>query len=230
MKTIGLIGGMSWESTSHYYSAINREVNRRMGAFHSAKIVMVSVDFAEVEHLQRANNWQAAGNLLAHAALQLQAAGADCIVICTNTMHKVAPQIECAVNIPLLHIADATGRALVAKGMDHVALLGTAFTMAQDFYKQRLADNFPLKVTVPNASEQEIIHNIIYQELCKGIIADTSRSAYLTIMNRLQADGAQAIILGCTEIGLLVTREHTQIPLFDTTLIHSMAAVDFALS
>lgn len=230
MKTIGLIGGMSWESTSHYYATINREINRRLGGFHSAKIVLVSVDFADIENLQSAGNWQAAGNLLAHAALQLQAAGADCIVICTNTMHKVASQIELAVKIPLLHIADATGKALVTKQIKQVALLGTAFTMSQDFYKQRLADNFPLSVSVPNAKDQETIHHIIYQELCKGVITEASRETYITIMNKLHQQGAQAIILGCTEIGLLVSADHTSIPLFDTTLVHSLAAVDFALS
>ncbi|MDN3640472.1 aspartate/glutamate racemase family protein [Simiduia curdlanivorans] len=230
MKTIGLIGGMSWESTSHYYATINREINRRLGGFHSAKILLVSVDFADIENLQSAGNWQAAGNLLAHAALQLQAAGAECIVICTNTMHKVASQIELAVKIPLLHIADATGRALVAKQIKQVALLGTAFTMSQDFYKRRLADNFPLSVSVPNAEDQEAIHHIIYQELCQGVITEASRETYITIMNKLHQQGAQAIILGCTEIGLLVSADHTSIPLFDTTLIHSLAAVDFALS
>ena len=230
MKTIGLIGGMSWESTSHYYSAINREVNRQLGGFHSAKIVMVSVDFAEIERLQSDGNWHAAGQLLAHAGLQLQAAGADFLLICTNTMHKVAEQVENAVNIPLLHIADATGELLVQKGLSKVALLGTAFTMSQDFYKQRLINSFALDVIVPNSEAQKLIHDIIYQELCKGIISKQSRNTYLAIINELHQQGAEGIILGCTEIGLLISNDNTTTPLFDTTVIHSFAAVQFALN
>ena len=231
MKTIGLIGGMSWESTIPYYRTINETVKQRLGGLHSAKIVLYSVDFHEIEQLQRSGDWQRAGELLAQAAQSLARAGADCIVLCTNTMHKVAPQIEAAVGIPLLHIADATGQAIRRAGLNKVALLGTRFTMEQDFYKQRLSERHAIDVVVPNEMEREVVHRVIYQELCLGQIQLESRAAYRRIMQRLvEQEAAQAIILGCTEISLLVDQSDASVPLFDTTAIHAQAAAEFALS
>ena len=231
MKTIGLIGGMSWESTIPYYRTINETVKQRLGGLHSAKIVLYSVDFHEIEQLQRSGDWQRAGELLAQAAQSLARAGADCIVLCTNTMHKVAPQIEAAVGIPLLHIADATGQAIRRAGLNKVALLGTRFTMEQDFYKQRLSERHAIDVVVPNEMEREVVHRVIYQELCLGQIQSESRAAYRRIMQRLvEQEAAQAIILGCTEISLLVDQSDASVPLFDTTAIHAQAAAEFALS
>ena len=231
MKTIGLIGGMSWESTIPYYRTINETVKQRLGGLHSAKIVLYSVDFHEIEQLQRSGDWQRAGELLAQAAQTLARAGADCIVLCTNTMHKVAPQIEAAVGIPLLHIADATGQAIRRAGLNKVALLGTRFTMEQDFYKQRLSERHAIDVDVPNEMEREVVHRVIYQELCLGQIQLESRAAYRRIMQRLvEQEAAQAIILGCTEISLLVDQSDASVPLFDTTAIHAQAAAEFALS
>ena len=231
MKTIGLIGGMSWESTIPYYRTINETVKQRLGGLHSAKIVLYSVDFHEIEQLQRSGDWQCAGELLAQAAQTLARAGADCIVLCTNTMHKVAPQIEAAVGIPLLHIADATGQAIRRAGLNKVALLGTRFTMEQDFYKQRLSERHAIDVVVPNEMEREVVHRVIYQELCLGQIQPESRAAYCRIMQRLvEQEAAQAIILGCTEISLLVDQSDASVPLFDTTAIHAQAAAEFALS
>lgn len=231
MKTIGLIGGMSWESTIPYYRTINETVKQRLGGLHSAKIVLYSVDFHEIEQLQRSGDWQRAGELLAQAAQTLARAGADCIVLCTNTMHKVAPQIEAAVGIPLLHIADATGQAIRRAGLNKVALLGTRFTMEQDFYKQRLSERHAIDVVVPNEMEREVVHRVIYQELCLGQIQLESRAAYRRIMQRLvEQEAAQAIILGCTEISLLVDQSDASVPLFDTTAIHAQAAAEFALS
>lgn len=231
MKTIGLIGGMSWESTIPYYRTINETVKQRLGGLHSAKIVLYSVDFHEIEQLQRSGDWQCAGELLAQAAQTLARAGADCIVLCTNTMHKVAPQIEAAVGIPLLHIADATGQAIRRAGLNKVALLGTRFTMEQDFYKQRLSERHAIDVAVPNEMEREVVHRVIYQELCLGQIQPESRAAYCRIMQRLvEQEAAQAIILGCTEISLLVDQSDASVPLFDTTAIHAQAAAEFAFS
>ena len=231
MKTIGLIGGMSWESTIPYYRTINETVKQRLGGLHSAKIVLYSVDFHEIEQLQRSGDWQRAGELLAQAAQTLARAGADCIVLCTNTMHKVAPQIEAAVGIPLLHIADATGQAIRRAGLNKVALLGTRFTMEQDFYKQRLSERHAIDVVVPNEMEREVVHRVIYQELCLGQIQLESRAAYRRIMQRLvEQEAAQAIILGCTEISLLVDQSDASVPLFDTTAIHAQAAAEFAFS
>ena len=231
MKTIGLIGGMSWESTIPYYRTINETVKQRLGGLHSAKIVLYSVDFHEIEQLQRSGDWQRAGELLAQAAQTLARAGADCIVLCTNTMHKVAPQIEAAVGIPLLHIADATGQAIRRAGLNKVALLGTRFTMEQDFYKQRLSERHAIDVVVPNEMEREVVHRVIYQELCLGQIQSESRAAYRRIMQRLvEQEAAQAIILGCTEISLLVDQSDASVPLFDTTAIHAQAAAEFAFS
>lgn len=229
MKTIGLLGGMSWESTATYYRLINEGVKESLGGLHSAKIAMVSVDFADIEALQMAGNWDEAGRQLALAANQIEAAGADFIVICTNTMHKVAPAIMDSVSIPLLHIADATAADINARGYSKVALLGTAFTMEQDFYKGRLKDKFGIEVITPGASDRKIIHDVIYDELCLGTIKDTSRAEYLRIVDSLNQQGTEAIILGCTEIGLLITPEHTDVPLLDTTIIHAEAAVRHAV-
>lgn len=230
MKTLGLIGGMSWESTLPYYRHINEGVKNRLGGLHSAKLVLYSVDFAEVERLQSTGQWSAAGALLAQAAQALQAAGAQGVVLCTNTMHKVADAIEAAVNLPLLHIADATAQAIVAAGCTRVGLLGTRFTMEQDFYKARLADRFGLDVLVPSASQRDDVHRIIYEELCLGQVHATSRRAYRKVMADLVAQGAQAIVLGCTEIGLLVSAADSEVPLFDTMALHAQAAVDWMLS
>jgi aspartate racemase len=226
MKTIGLIGGMSWESTTSYYQLINQGIKQRLGGLHSAKLVMVSVDFAEIEALQHQGDWQKTADILSAAAKSLEAAGADFFLICTNTMHKVAEQVSGAVSIPLLHIADATGAHIVANNKHTIGLLGTKFTMQQGFYKDRLTDKFSINVLVPSEAEQEIIHHVIYQELCLGIIDKKSRSQYLDIIKNLTQRGAQGIILGCTEIGLLVDNNHTDSELFDTTLVHALAAVE----
>jgi len=228
MKTIGLIGGMSWESTVGYYQAINQGVKQRLGGFHSAKIAMISLDFAEIEKLQQVGDWDGASNILGLAARQLQAAGADGLVICTNTMHKVAEQVQSSVDIPLLHIADATAQVLKNDGVQRVGLLGTAFTMQQDFYKGRLIDH-GLNVVIPSADGCELIHHVIYQELCLGVINENSRKQYQRVIAELAEEGAQAVILGCTEIGLLVQQSHTSIALYDTTVIHAQAAVNFML-
>lgn len=229
MKTIGLLGGMSWESTELYYRWINEDIKKRLGGLHSARIAMVSVDFEEIEKLQHQNQWDEAGAVLAKAAQQVEAAGADFLLICTNTMHKVAPQIERAINIPILHLADATAERISAAGMKKVGLLGTNFTMEQQFYKGRLVDKHGLNVIVPSAPERQIVHQIIYDELCLGIVKEESRQAYLRIMQQMHKEGAEGIIEGCTEIVMLVQQAHTDIPLFDTTAIHAEAAVAKAL-
>ncbi len=229
MKTLGLIGGMSWESTQTYYQLLNTQVKQRLGGLNSAKLVLYSVNFAEIEKLQREGEWKQAAKILSRAALSLQTAGAEAIVICTNTMHKVAGDIEQVISIPLLHIADATAKALKQANIDKVALLGTAFTMEQDFYKQRLTDQ-AITVVVPDEEQRKQIHKIIYDELCQGKILPESRQIYLDIISDLKSRGAQGVILGCTEIGLLVSDEHTDVPLFDTTLIHATSAVDWSLS
>lgn len=229
MKTIGLIGGMSWESSIEYYRIINQATRERLGGLHSARSLMLSVDFAEIEALQHQGRWDEAGQVLAGTALQLQNGGADCIVLCTNTMHKVAGQIQAAVSIPLLHIADATARQVRAAGLERVGLLGTRFTMEQDFYKGRLVDNFGLQVELPDAAGRELVHRVIYEELVLGQIRADSRAGYAKVIAGLVERGAQGIILGCTEIGLLVGPSESPVPLFDTTLIHARAAVDFAL-
>jgi aspartate racemase len=230
MKTIGLIGGMSWESTSSYYRAINQGVKQALGGFHSAKIAIVSVDFAEIQRLQQQGKWSETGNLLAAAARQVEAAGGDFIVLCTNTMHKVAGQIEAAVSIPLLHIADATASKLKNDNVSKVGLLGTKFTMEQDFYKGRLQNQHGIEVIVPNEVEQQWVHDVIYNELVQGVISDQSRQRYVEIISKLSEQGAQGVILGCTEIGLLISQEDTATKLFDTTDIHSCAAVEKALA
>ncbi|MBQ0784405.1 MAG: aspartate/glutamate racemase family protein [Amphritea sp.] len=230
MKTIGLLGGMSWESTVSYYRAINSGIKDQLGGFHSAKLALYSVDFAEIETLQSRGDWQQAGVILAQAAQAVEAAGADFFLIGTNTMHKVAAQAEAAVSIPLLHIADATAAQLKADGVERVGLLGTRFTMQQDFYKGRLTDKHGIRVLVPDENAQDVIHRVIYEELCQGKISDSSRQAYVKIIEDLSAGGAQAVILGCTEIALLVSQSDTAIPLYDTTAIHATAAVKLALA
>jgi aspartate racemase len=230
MKIIGLIGGMSWESTVPYYRQINETIKRRLGGLHSAKIILYSVDFHDIERLQHAGDWDGAGVMLAEAARALQAAGADFLVLCTNTMHKVAPTIEAAVGIPLFHIADPTAEEIKRAGLTAVGLLGTRFTMEQAFYRDRLSERHGLRVITPDAEDRETVHRIIYEELCLGIINAESRNAYRRIMDNLAAQGAQAIILGCTEISLLVNQQDAKVPLFDTTAIHAHAAAKEALS
>lgn len=229
MKTIGLIGGMSWESTALYYRQINLAVQQRLGGLHSAKLVLLSVDFHAIEVLQRAGDWAAAGALLADAARSLEAAGADFLLLGTNTMHIVAPAIEAAVHIPLLHIADPTAQAIQQAGLTRIGLLGTRFTMEQSFYIDRLRQQ-GLEVLLPVPAERDTVHRIIFEELCLGQVLDSSRQAYRSIMAGLVDQGAQAIILGCTEITLLVGAADASVPLFDTTAIHASAAVDRALS
>ncbi len=230
MKTIGLIGGMSWESSAQYYAIINRAVRDRMGAPHSAKSLMVSVDFGEIEKLQHAGDWMTLAGMMMAAARQLERGGADMILICTNTMHRMADTVAAEVSIPLLHIADPTAEAIRAAGFARVGLLGTAFTMEQDFYKGRLAERHGLDVIVPEAEDRAVVHRIIYDELVAGIVRDESRDAYRGVIARLIARGAQAIILGCTEIMLLVGQGDSAVPLFDTTELHAQAAVELALA
>lgn len=230
MRVIGVLGGMSWESTQGYYRALNDGVKAALGGLHSAKIVLISVDFAEIEAMQQQGHWEAAGELLASAAQRVEGAGADCLLIATNTMHKVAPAVERAITIPLLHIADATAEQLQADGVRRVGLLGTRFTMEQDFYLGRLEERFGIEVVVPNQAERDIVHRVIFEELCQGRIDDTSRQHYLTIIDSLYAQGAQAVILGCTEIAMLVSQQDTPVPLYDTTALHAQKAVAWALS
>lgn len=229
MKTIGLLGGMSWESTVGYYRAINEGVKTQLGGLHSAKIAMVSVDFEPIEKLQHTGDWDGIARILVDAAKNVQSAGADFLLICTNTMHKVAPQIEEALEIPLLHIADATAEELLAKGIRKVGLLGTGFTMEQDFYKGRLSEKFGLEVVVPNQADRDIVHRVIYEELCLGKTETDSKAEYLRIIDALAEQGAEAVILGCTEIGMLVQQQDTQVPLVDTTMIHAQKAVEHAV-
>jgi aspartate racemase len=229
MKTMGLIGGMSWESTVQYYQIINRTVNQRLGGFHSAKCVLYSVDFAEVELLQHQGKWEDATRLMIEAARGVERAGAEFLVICTNTMHKMADDVQRQIGIPILHIADATAKAILAQELKKVGLLGTRFTMEEDFYRGRLSARHGLDVLIPTADQREAVHRIIFDELCAGIIKPPSEKIYLEIIEDLAKKGAQAVILGCTEIGLLVKQEHCRIPLFDTTVVHAEAAVDYAL-
>ncbi|NPV41173.1 MAG: aspartate/glutamate racemase family protein [Anaerolineae bacterium] len=229
MKTIGMIGGMSWESSAEYYRIINKEVKKRLGDLHSAKCVLASVDFAEIEVLQREGRWEEAGRAMAEQARVLERAGADFVVLCTNTMHISAAEIEAAISIPFLHIADPTAGAVKAAGIQSVGLLGTRFTMEQDFYKGRLQEKHGLRVLVPDAEDRDVVHRVIYEELVLGVVNPQSRAQYARIMQALVDEGAQGIILGCTEIGLLVKAEDSRVPLFDTTLMHALAAVDLAL-
>ena len=228
MRTIGLLGGMSWESSALYYRLVNEAVRDRLGGFHSARVVLTSVDFAEVESMQERGDWDGAGSLLAREAQMLQAAGADCVVLCTNTMHKVADSIETAVDIPLLHLADVTAAAVRTAGLDRVALIGTRFTMEQPFYVDRLRAH-GLDVVVPVEDDRRRIHDVIYDELVRGVVREESRSAYVDVIGRLVAQGARGVILGCTEIELLLGPGDVDVPVFATTALHAQAAVDFAL-
>ncbi|WP_175655482.1 aspartate/glutamate racemase family protein [Burkholderia ambifaria] len=228
MKTIGLIGGMSWESSAEYYRMINRHSKALHGGHHNAKSVLVTVDFAEIEALQRAEDWVALGERMADAARQLEAAGADLVVLTTNTMHRVYGAIEAAVALPFLHIADPTGAALRAAGVERVALLGTRYTMELPFYAERLRDKFGLDVLVPDEAARNDVHRIIYDELCHGVIDAASRATYVAIIDELAKRGAQAVILGCTEITLLIGADDSPLPVFDTTALHAKAAVEWA--
>lgn len=230
MKTIGLLGGMSWESTASYYRIINQLTKKRLGGLNSAKICMVSVNFAEIEALQSTGQWDAAAALLTGAAKSIERGGADALLICTNTMHKVAGQIEAAVSIPLIHIADATGEVLLQQQIKTIGLLGTSFTMEEGFYKERLKSKFGIEVLIPTADERQIIHTTIFDELCLGRIETASRDRFLSIIESCRQRGAEGVILGCTEIALLVNQQHTATPLFDTTAIHAEKAVDFMLA
>ncbi len=229
MKTIGLIGGLSWESSAEYYRIINQEAQRRLGGAHSAKCMMFSFDFGEIEALQAAGDWEAAGALIAAAARKLEIAGGECIVICSNTMHLLADAVEAAVAIPLLHIADATAARIVADGVRTVGLLGTRFTMEKDFYRGRMEERFGLEALIPDEAGRAIVHDIIYEELVRGVIHEESRRAYQRVIEALKAAGAEAVILGCTEIGLLIKPEDSALPCYDTTTLHALAAVDWAL-
>jgi aspartate racemase len=228
MKTIGLLGGMSWESSALYYQLINEAVREQVGGLHSAKLIMTSLDFAEIEHLQATGDWVTAGQILADHSRRLEAAGADFLVLCTNTMHKVASDIENAVSIPLLHLADTTALAVLESGITKVALLGTAFTMEQDFYKDRVASH-GLTVILPDADQRAVIHRVIYDELVVGIVSDASREEYVAIISLLQERGAEGVILGCTEIELLIGQQDSPLPIFATTQLHADAAVAMAL-
>jgi aspartate racemase len=230
VKTIGLIGGMSWESTVPYYREVNELVRLRLGGLHSARVALFSVDFHDVELLQRTGAWDEAGKALAKAARSVEAAGADFLVLCTNTMHKVAPAIEAAVSIPLLHIADATAAAVKGKGVRTVGLLGTRFTMEEDFYRGRLESRHGLEVLVPEADDRDLVHRVIYEELCLGVVSEESRAGYREVIRRLAARGAAGVVLGCTEIAMLVSPSDSPVPVFDTTRLHAAAAVDLALA
>jgi len=230
VKTIGLIGGMSWESSLLYYRLINEDVRQRLGGLHSAKILMYSVDFAPIESLQHAGDWDGAADILIDAARRLEAGGADFFLIGTNTMHRVAEQVSAAVDIPLLHIADATARVLQQDAVRRIGLLGTAFTMELDFYKRRISDNYGIEVVVPEMHDRQMVHDIIYQELCLGEVEAESRDVYLAIIDRLRTENIDGVILGCTEICMLIKPEHTDIKLYDTTTIHAQQAVAMALS
>ena len=230
MKTIGLLGGMSWESTLGYYKAINEGINKELGGLHSAKIAMYSVDFEPIEQLQHAGDWNGTAKILSVAAQSIQAAGADFLLICTNTMHKVAKEIGESIRIPILHIADATAEILVNQGVKKVGLLGTAFTMEQEFYKGRLLSQYNLEVLVPNEKDRQIIHKVIYQELCLGKITANSRAEYLRVIDGLAAQGVEVVILGCTEIGMLVNQSDTDVKLMDTIAVHAQQAVRYAIS
>lgn len=229
MKTIGLIGGMSWETSLEYYRIINEEVKSQLGGTHSAKSIMYSVDFEEIERLQELGDWPKMTEIMIEAGKSLERAGADLIVICTNTMHKMADEMEQNLDLPIIHIADATADSIKSKGLIKIALLGTNYTMEQDFYKGRLVDKHGLDVIIPEKSDRDIVHRIIYKELVLGEIRDESRMEYLKIIDKLKDEGAEGVILGCTEIGLLIKQEDTKLPVFDTTEIHAKAAVELAL-
>ncbi|MBX2835682.1 MAG: aspartate/glutamate racemase family protein [Gammaproteobacteria bacterium] len=229
MKTLGLIGGMSWESTIVYYQLLNRMAREKLGGLHSAKLLMWSYDFAEIESLQAAGDWESATRSMIDVAQKLEAAGSDCIVICTNTMHKMAPDVDAAVNVPLIHIADATATAIKNTPAKRPLLLATGYTMEQDFYKGRLKDMHQIDVVTPDKEDRQIVHDIIYNELCQGMIQPESKQAYLDIIARCQQDGADSVIFGCTEVGLLIRPEDFSVPVFDTTELHAEAAIEFAI-
>ncbi len=229
MKKIGLIGGMSWESTAEYYRVINQRVNEKMGKFHSAKIFMYSMDFQHIEELQHRGNWDELTGIMVDVAQRLEESGAELIVICTNTMHKTADEVEANINVPFLHIADAVANVIKYRGSEVVGLLGTKFTMNQDFYKRRLHDKHGIRVVVPSQSDMETVHRTIYEELVHGRFIDSSRKRYMEIIDKLVGMGAEGIILGCTEIPLLMRDSHCSVPLYDTLRIHAKAAADFAL-
>ena len=230
MKTIGLIGGMSWESSLEYYRILNETIKTRLGGLHSARCILYSVDFAEVETLQRQDKWEEAAQLMIAAGRSLERAGADFVVLCTNTMHKLADQMESNLGIPLLHIADATAEKIKAAGLRKIGLLGTRFTMEHDFYMGRLTNNYGLEVIIPGSQDREMIHHVIYDELCLGIVKNESREQYIQVMEKLVLAGAEGIILGCTEIEMLVHDGDSQVPLFPTTTLHAIAAVEYALN
>lgn len=230
MKTIGLLGGMSWESSVEYYRIINEVVRERLGGVHSAQCVMYSFDFAEIEELQAVDDWDTATIRMIAAARQLERGGAECLLICTNTMHLMANDVQAAIDIPLIHIADPTAEAVKSQEIESIGLLGTRFTMERDFYRGRLEENFELDVKVPDEEERTTVHEIIYNELVRGEIKDESRAAYQSIIQQLVEAGVGGVILGCTEIGLLIKPEHSPVPVFDTTYLHAVAAVDWALS
>ncbi len=230
MKTIGMLGGMSWESSLEYYRIVNETVKEKLGGLHSAKTIMYSVDFAEIEVLQREGRWAEATQAMIAAACRLEAGGADFVIICTNTMHKMADEVQKNLGVPLLHIADATGEVVKARGLRKIGLLGTKFTMEEDFYRGRLVEKHGLAVLIPEAADREIVHQVIYGELVLGQINPASKAEYARIIEKLVAQGAEGIILGCTEIGLLVKDADSRVPLFDTTRLHALAAVEFALT
>lgn len=230
MKTIGLIGGVSWESTLEYYRIINQEINKRLGGYHSAKCLIYSVDFAEIEELQRLGKWEVIRDIITDAALNLKKGGADFVLICTNTLHKIADDIEKSAGIPLIHIVDAAGREIVKRDIRKVGLLGTRFTMEEGFYKDFLLDKFGIHVIIPGESDREIVHNIIFEELCFGVVKESSREHYVRIINQMADEGSEGIILGCTEIPLLVNQADVRVPLFNTTELHAIYGVDFSLS
>jgi aspartate racemase len=229
MKTIGLIGGMSWKSSLEYYRIINETVKEKLGELHSAKCILYSIDFEEIERLQHEGEWGELTKLMIDAAQKLKGAGAEFIVICTNTMHKMVGETQNNVNIPILHIADATAEKIVKKGLRKVGLLGTKFTMEQDFYKKRLKEKYNIEVIIPADNERKVIHDVIYDELCRGIIRQSSKERFKKIIKNLITNGAEGVILGCTEIPLLIKEEDVEVPLFDTTTIHAKSAVEFAL-
>jgi aspartate racemase len=229
MKTIGLLGGMSWESSSEYYRLINQGINRKLGGHHSAKSIMVSVDFEEVKHYQHIGEWEKATGLMIEGAQQVERGGADFLLICTNTMHKMADDVQKAIDIPLIHIADATAQTIKNAGLTRIGLLGTAFTMGEEFYKGRLSSRHGLEVVVPDQEDRQLVHDIIYRELCLGKIVTASKRVYQQIIEKLIDKGCQGVILGCTEISLLIKQEDIAVPLFDTTALHAEAAVAYAL-
>lgn len=230
MKKIGLIGGMSWESSLEYYKIINETIKLKLGGLHSAKCVMYSVDFQEIESLQHQEKWEELTNIMVDTAKKLKNAGAHFIIICTNTMHKMASDIENRVGIKVLHIAEVTGEKIIEKGINKVGLLGTKFTMEGDFYKKILKEKFNVDVVIPNEVDRQVVHEVIYNELCKGIISESSKEKYKKVIERLALNGAQGIVLGCTEIPLLIKKEDVNIPIFDTTTIHAISAVEFSLN